>query len=88
VVHRAYVEDNALPIGQWVRGRLLAGKSILAADYIEVLTHRRAACEAWIEWMRDADALLTPTLPIAACRVEEVDETTTPLASFTRAPII
>jgi len=85
LVHRAYVEDTALPIGQWVRARLLAGKGILAADYIEVLTHRRAACEAWIEWMRDADALLTPTLPIAACRVEEVDETTTPLASFTRA---
>jgi aspartyl-tRNA(Asn)/glutamyl-tRNA(Gln) amidotransferase subunit A len=84
-VHRAYIEDKALPIGQWVRGRMLAGKDILAADYVDALAHRRAACEAWIEWMRDADAMLTPTLPIAACRVEEVDETTTPLAGFTRA---
>jgi len=84
-VHRAYVEDTSLPIGQWVRGRLLNGKTTPAADYIEVLAHRRAACAAWIEWMRDADALLTPTLPMAACRVEEVDETATPLASFTRA---
>jgi len=84
-VHRAYVEDASLPMGQWVRGRLLSGKSIAAADYIETLAHRRAACDAWIEWMSDTDALLTPTLPIAACRVEEVDETTTPLAAFTRA---
>ncbi|HTT09487.1 MAG TPA: amidase [Burkholderiaceae bacterium] len=84
-VHRAYVEDEALPIGPWVRNRLLSGKAIAAADYIETLAHRRAACQQWIEWMGDADALLTPTLPMAACRVEEVDETTTPLAAFTRA---
>jgi aspartyl-tRNA(Asn)/glutamyl-tRNA(Gln) amidotransferase subunit A len=84
-VHRAYVEDTSLPIGPWVRGRLLSGKGIIAADYIEALVHRRAACAAWIEWMRDADVLLTPTLPMGACRMEEVDETATPLAAFTRA---
>ena len=84
-VHRAYVEDAALPIGPWVRARLLNGKGISAADYLDVLAHRRVAREAWIDWMSDADAMLTPTLPVAACRVEEVDETTTPLAAFTRA---
>jgi aspartyl-tRNA(Asn)/glutamyl-tRNA(Gln) amidotransferase subunit A len=84
-VHRAYVEDQALPIGPAVRSRLLSGKGIAAADYIDTLAHRRAACQAWIDWMNDVDALLTPTLPIAACRVEEVDETATPLAAFTRA---
>ena len=35
--------------------------------------------------MRGADALLTPCLPFAACRLEDVDETATPLAAFTRA---
>jgi aspartyl-tRNA(Asn)/glutamyl-tRNA(Gln) amidotransferase subunit A len=35
--------------------------------------------------MASCDALLTPTVPMAACPVEAVDETTTPLASFTRA---
>jgi len=84
-VHRAYVEDAALPIGPWVRARLMSGKAISAADYVDTLAHRRAACETWSAWMSDADALLTPTLPIGACRVEEVDEATTPLASFTRA---
>jgi aspartyl-tRNA(Asn)/glutamyl-tRNA(Gln) amidotransferase subunit A len=84
-VHRAYIEDEALPIGPWVRSRMLSGKGISAADYIEALAHRRAACAAWLEWMRDADALLTPTLPMGAIPLEEVDETTTPLAAFTRA---
>jgi aspartyl-tRNA(Asn)/glutamyl-tRNA(Gln) amidotransferase subunit A len=35
--------------------------------------------------MQSCDALLTPTVPMAACPLEAVDETATPLASFTRA---
>jgi aspartyl-tRNA(Asn)/glutamyl-tRNA(Gln) amidotransferase subunit A len=84
-VHRAYIEDASLPIGPAVRARVLGGKAVCAADYIETLAHRRAACATWIDWMRDTDAVLTPTLPMAACRVDEVDETATPLAAFTRA---
>ena len=37
------------------------------------------------DWMRERDALLTPTLPITATAVDQVDEATTPLAAFTRA---
>ena len=35
--------------------------------------------------MRGRDVLLTPTLPITALPVADVDEATTPLATFTRA---
>jgi aspartyl-tRNA(Asn)/glutamyl-tRNA(Gln) amidotransferase subunit A len=84
-VHRAYIEDERLPIGAGVRRRMLGGKAIGAADYIDALAHRRAACAQWIDWMRDCDALLTPTVPMPACPVETVDEMITPLASFTRA---
>jgi aspartyl-tRNA(Asn)/glutamyl-tRNA(Gln) amidotransferase subunit A len=84
-VHRATIEDERLAIGAAVRRRVLGGKTISATDYIDALAHRRAACAQWIEWMRDCDALLTPTVPMAACPVEAVDETVTPLASFTRA---
>ncbi|MGB3427017.1 MAG: amidase, partial [Burkholderiaceae bacterium] len=84
-VHRNYIEDRALPIGDGVRGRMLGGKAITAADYIEALEHRRAARAEWIAWMRDCDALLTPTVPMTACPVSDVDESVTPLASFTRA---
>ncbi|MGE5337615.1 MAG: amidase [Gemmatimonadota bacterium] len=84
-VHRAYIEDERLPIGPGVRRRVLGGKAIGAADYIDALAYRRAAAAQWREWMRDTEALLTPTLPMAACPVDAVDEAIAPLASFTRA---
>jgi aspartyl-tRNA(Asn)/glutamyl-tRNA(Gln) amidotransferase subunit A len=84
-VHRAYIEDERLDIDPWVRKRVLGGKSVGAADYIdEIAGHRRAAA-AFADWMRDRDALLTPTLPITATPLADVDESTTPLATWTRA---
>jgi aspartyl-tRNA(Asn)/glutamyl-tRNA(Gln) amidotransferase subunit A len=84
-VHRAYIEDPALPIDPWVRRRVVAGKAIGAADYIDELAARRQHAAEFAEWMRGRDALLTPTLPMAAIPLVEVDESTTPLAAFTRA---
>ena len=65
-----------------MRARVLAGKATGAADYVLAL---RPRLRGLAEWMRGADALLTPCLPFAACRLEDVDETATPLAAFTRA---
>jgi aspartyl-tRNA(Asn)/glutamyl-tRNA(Gln) amidotransferase subunit A len=84
-VHRAYIDDERLPIGPGVRRRMLGGRSITAADYIGALAHRAAARAQWIDWMQSWDALLTPTVPMTACPVDAVDEAVTPLASFTRA---
>ena len=84
-VHRAYIEDTALPIDPWVRSRTLSGKAIGAADYIDELAARRRAAAQFARWMAGRDALLTPTLPMAAIPVADVDESTTPLAAFTRA---
>ena len=84
-LHRAYIADPALPIDPWVRARTLSGKAIGAADYIDELAQRRRAAARFAEWMRGRDALLSPTLPITATPVADVDESTTPLATFTRA---
>jgi aspartyl-tRNA(Asn)/glutamyl-tRNA(Gln) amidotransferase subunit A len=84
-IHRAYAEDDAVPIDPWVRKRLLSGKGINAADYIDELGARRRSAAAFADWMRERDALLTPTLPITATALTMVDEATTPLATFTRA---
>ena len=84
-VHRAYIDDPMLPIDPWVRKRMLSGKSISAADYIDLLVERRRDAARFADWMRGRDALLTPTLPIIATPLGEVDESTTPLATFTRA---
>jgi aspartyl-tRNA(Asn)/glutamyl-tRNA(Gln) amidotransferase subunit A len=56
-----------------------------AAEYIDELAERRRTAAAFDEWMRGRDALLTPTLPITAVPVADVDEAKSPLATFTRA---
>ena len=79
------IEDPALDIDPWVRRRTLGGKDTSAADYLEELAERKRSAAAFAQWMRGRDALLTPTLPITATALAEVDESTTPLATFTRA---
>jgi aspartyl-tRNA(Asn)/glutamyl-tRNA(Gln) amidotransferase subunit A len=83
--HRRYIADEALAIDPWVRRRTLGGKDTSAADYLEELAARKHIAAAFAQWMRGRDALLTPTLPITATALAEVDESTTPLATFTRA---
>ncbi|MBV6272121.1 amidase [Alcaligenaceae bacterium CGII-47] len=78
-------QDETAAVGAAVRARVLAGAAVSAKDYIQALVHHRQSCEAWQDWMTDVDGLLTPTLPIAACRLDEVDEAATPLSTFTRA---
>ena len=84
-LHRAYIEDERLPIDSWVRRRMLAGKTVSAADYIDELAYRRNMVCRFVSWMAERDALVTPTLPITATPLDDVDESTTPLATFTRA---
>ena len=84
-LHRGYIEDETQPFDPGVRSRLLAAKAIGAADYIDELAMRAKIAAAFADWMRGRDALLTPTLPIVAMPLTEVDEATTPLATFMRA---
>jgi aspartyl-tRNA(Asn)/glutamyl-tRNA(Gln) amidotransferase subunit A len=84
-LHHAYIENPELDFDPWVRKRIVGGKNISAAEHAgELAAHRRAGA-AFANWMRGRDALLTPTLPITATPLHEVDEATTPLATFTRA---
>jgi aspartyl-tRNA(Asn)/glutamyl-tRNA(Gln) amidotransferase subunit A len=84
-LHRAYIEDPALPIGPAVRARVLGGKGITAADYIAARGDQRRASAEFAAWMRDWDAVLTPANPLPAIPVNQVEETQTPMATFTRA---
>jgi aspartyl-tRNA(Asn)/glutamyl-tRNA(Gln) amidotransferase subunit A len=83
-LHRAYIEDPSLDIDPWVRQRVLGGKAVSAADYIDLLAARQNAMAQFAGWMRGREALLTPTLPITATPLADVDEATTPLATWTR----
>jgi aspartyl-tRNA(Asn)/glutamyl-tRNA(Gln) amidotransferase subunit A len=84
-LHGAYIEDPALDIDPWVRRRVIGGKSVTREEYAALVAGRARAMTEFAAWMRGRDALLTPTLPIVAVPVDDVDEATTPLATFTRA---
>jgi len=83
--HRAYIADETLDIDPGVRQRTLAGRAISTAQYSDELAQRKRAAAAFAAWMQDRAALLTPTTPIVAVPLAEVDESTSPLAAFTRA---
>lgn len=84
-LHQAYIEDESLPLGQYVRGRTLGGKGISAAQYIESLKHQKACSARYVELMQGFAALVTPTFPYPAVPLTEVDEAQTPMAAFCRA---
>ena len=84
-VHRDWIEDDSIPFDPQVRARVLVGKGIGAADYVLALKRRRAVQREIDVVLRDFAALLTPTTPIPAAPLDEVDEAKTPLSRFTRA---
>jgi len=84
-LRREIAEDASATMDPWVRKRVLGGKGVTAAEFIGEMHAMYAAQSAFARWMRGWDALLTPTLPITATPLAEVDESTAPLASFTRA---
>jgi aspartyl-tRNA(Asn)/glutamyl-tRNA(Gln) amidotransferase subunit A len=83
-IHRDYAEDPEAALGPAVRGRLLGGKGISAADYIAALEDHARAKALFADWMEDCEALLTPSTPYAAIPVAAADEAVSP-AVFTRA---
>jgi aspartyl-tRNA(Asn)/glutamyl-tRNA(Gln) amidotransferase subunit A len=84
-VQRAWIDDERADIDPGVRQRMLIGKAASASDYLDALEQRQVAIGEFAEWMRGRDVLLTPMLPITARPVAEVDETTYPLATWSRA---
>lgn len=83
-VHRAYIEDESQAIGKFVRQRMLAGKSVTAADYVLAREHQRRSSAQFVDWMEDSDALLMPGAATPAIALNEVDEAIAP-SGFTRA---
>ena len=83
--HRAVIDDELADVDPGVRARMLLGKAASESDYARLLEERRAAMSAFAAWMRERDVLVTPMLPITARPVADVDETTYPLATWSRA---
>ena len=79
----ALAQDAASPLGDAVRGRILAGATVSAQTYLHTQRRRAAMKVQFAAAMEGIDALLTPTTECAAIPVSEVDEAYAP-SRFTR----
>lgn len=83
-VNRAWIEDPAQPIGEPVRQRVLSGRTVMAADYVQALRDGQLMRAELLGLLEGADALLLPAVPFPAIPVAEIDEVYAPMATFTR----
>lgn len=81
---RAQIDDPKSGMADPIRTRFLSGKTISAADYLDVLKEREKTIDRFLAAMDRLDALILPTIPFPAIPVAEVDETKSPMAHFTR----
>ncbi len=82
--HGALYDDPEAPVDTDCRPRILIGRGVSARDYIGALERRRQDQARFAQAFRGVDALLSPTVGMAAVPLDRVDQTGTP-AGFTRA---
>lgn len=80
----ALFERDDLRFDPHVRRRVLAGRDISAAGYMQLKRERRLAQQAMAQAMDSVDLCVFPTNPITAIPVSEVDEDKTPLSLLGR----
>ena len=81
---RRHIDDAKSGMADPIRTRFLGGKTISAADYLDVLRAREKDIGTFLSAMDRLDAIILPTIPFPAIPVAEVDETKSPMAHFTR----
>lgn len=72
LVHRRYLEQAADQYDPNVRARIERGEKLSAADYIEISRGREQLADGMDEILIELDALVLPTTPIMAPRMDEV----------------
>jgi aspartyl-tRNA(Asn)/glutamyl-tRNA(Gln) amidotransferase subunit A len=71
-IHKERLERRGDDVDQIIRARINKGVDITSADYINVMRARAALIRAMDARLADLDALVLPTTPIVAPRVDEV----------------
>ncbi len=80
----AIIDDDTLPVDEAVRARFKPARSMLASDYLGLLQKRDRMRLAMEAALAGVDALLTPTTPMTAALVSEVDRPGLVPSHFTR----
>jgi aspartyl-tRNA(Asn)/glutamyl-tRNA(Gln) amidotransferase subunit A len=79
------IRDLADEMDPWIVRRFEAGRDVSDERLADVHRQRKASQIAVHAWMSGYDALLSPTCPIPASPLVDVDETVSPLSRLTRA---
>lgn len=83
-VHASNIDDVSLPFGDWVAGRIRAGRSISAQRYLQAKTQQAVWRDLYWETMRPYDAYVLPVTPCAAPLLTDIDERHSLIGLFTR----
>lgn len=84
-VRGPHIAANGELMDRWVVKRFEAGRSVTDAELARALARRAADQREFQDWMAPYGALLSPTLPIPAPPIEDVDEAASPFSAMTRA---
>jgi aspartyl-tRNA(Asn)/glutamyl-tRNA(Gln) amidotransferase subunit A len=74
----ALVDDPSLPLDDMIRPLVQAGRDVKAVDYLARLREREQVQHSWLAAFSGVDAILTPTTPRPAPRLEDIDPTVAP----------
>jgi aspartyl-tRNA(Asn)/glutamyl-tRNA(Gln) amidotransferase subunit A len=72
--HEPYLKDRAHLYGADIRGRIEAGRVLLSIDYVRAQRIRTLLKRECKNVFETADVIVTPTTPIPAPRIDEVDK--------------
>jgi aspartyl-tRNA(Asn)/glutamyl-tRNA(Gln) amidotransferase subunit A len=73
-LHEAYVHDRTVPLGEAVRGRILAAEAFGPGDYPREYRRMAERRRAFGTWFEGFDAILLPAVAVPAIPVAQVDE--------------
>jgi aspartyl-tRNA(Asn)/glutamyl-tRNA(Gln) amidotransferase subunit A len=82
--NRALFDDDKAPLDEQVRGRVRRGIKLFGGDFQQVLREQEKLRASLDRELAGVDALLTPTVPVTAIPVSEVDTNTLKPGYFTR----
>ena len=82
--NQALFDDDTSPIDEQVRGRVRRGIKLFGGSFTHVLREQERLRALLDEQLAGVDALLTPTVPVTAIPVSEVDTTAHNPGYFTR----
>ncbi len=82
--HKLLVEDSHTPLDPFVRQRVLSGRAIDDITYNGAKDALRAAIEDFRRNLGHFDMFATPSTPLPAIPLSEVDDTAIPMSRYTR----